>query len=239
MPDPKKAVAFSFDIGLVDQSTRPTFKANPTLAAGDFKVAKDGGALTNLTDLPTVTPASGKVVNITLTSTEMNADRVTIVAADAAGAEWDDVFISINTSAVTVDDLVRSTTPANTLDVSAAGNAGIDWNNIASPTTTVDLSGTTVGVVTALGTQAKADVNAEAVDALNVDTYAEIGQESPAATQTIRKMLGYLYKLFRNKKTQTSSTFSLFNDDAVTVDQKSAVTDDGTTATKGEVSTGP
>lgn len=46
--------------------------------------------------------------------------------------------------------LVRSTTPANTLDVSAAGQAGVDWANIGSPTTTVALTGTTVGTVTTL-----------------------------------------------------------------------------------------
>lgn len=48
-----------------------------------------------------------------------------------------------------------------------------------------------------------AQVNAEVVDALNVDTYAEIGQEAPAATQTLRKMLGYLYKAWRNRSTQS------------------------------------
>lgn len=36
------------------------------------------------------------------------------------------------------------TTHATKLDVSAAGNAGIDWANISSPTTTVALTGTTV-----------------------------------------------------------------------------------------------
>lgn len=35
-----------------------------------------------------------------------------------------------------------------TLDVSATGEAGVDWANVGSPTTTVGLSGTTVGVVT-------------------------------------------------------------------------------------------
>lgn len=40
------------------------------------------------------------------------------------------------------------TTHATKLDVSAAGNAGIDWANVASPTTTLNLSGTTVSTVT-------------------------------------------------------------------------------------------
>lgn len=92
---------------------------------------------------------------------------------------------------------------------------------------------------TAPSTLTAAGVNAEVLDVLNVDTFSEIGQEAPAATQTIRKMLGYLYKLFRNRKTQTASQWSLYADDGTTVDQKATVSDDGTTATKGEVATGP
>ena len=85
----------------------------------------------------------------------------------------------------------------------------------------------------------KTSVNTEVVDALNVDTYAEPGQGAPAATTTLAAKLNYLYKVWRNKKTQTATTYSLFNDDAATVDQKATVSDDGTTATKGEVATGP
>lgn len=43
---------------------------------------------------------------------------------------------------------LQPTTAGRKLDVTAGGNAGIDWANIESPTTTVDLSGTTVAVVT-------------------------------------------------------------------------------------------
>jgi len=42
------------------------------------------------------------------------------------------------------------TTAGRTLDVSAGGEAGIDWANIGSPTTVVGLSGTTVDTVTTL-----------------------------------------------------------------------------------------
>jgi len=39
---------------------------------------------------------------------------------------------------------LRPTTAARTLDVSATGEAGLDWANVGSPTTTLDLSGTTI-----------------------------------------------------------------------------------------------
>lgn len=101
-------------------------------------------------------------------------------------------------------------------------------------------TGTTIPAqISALNNLSAAQVNAEVVDALNVDTYAEIGQETPAATQTIRKMVAYLYKAWRNKTEQTAAQYSLYNDDGTTLAQKATVSDDGTTFTRGEVATGP
>lgn len=91
----------------------------------------------------------------------------------------------------------------------------------------------------ALGTQAKADVNAEVVDVMETDTHAEVGQGAPPATATKLQMWQYLYKGWRNKKEQTATTESLYDDAGTTVDQKRTVSDDATTATKGEVVTGP
>ena len=99
--------------------------------------------------------------------------------------------------------------------------------------------GTPVVQAASLGTQAKADVNAEVVDCLNVDTYAEPGQEAPPATTTLVKKIGYSYKIARNRKTQTATQFSLFADNGTTVDQKATVSDDSTTFDFGELATGP
>lgn len=93
--------------------------------------------------------------------------------------------------------------------------------------------------VTGFNDLSAAQVNAEVVDALNVDTYAEPGQGAPAATASLAAKINYLYKAWRNKKTQTATQFSLYADDALTVDQKATVSDDGTTTTVGEIATGP
>jgi hypothetical protein len=82
-------------------------------------------------------------------------------------------------------------------------------------------------------------VNAEVVDALNVDTYAEPGQGAPAATASIAAKIGYLFKMFRNKKTQTATDFKLFNDAETVVDQKSAITEAAGAVTRGEIVSGP
>jgi hypothetical protein len=42
------------------------------------------------------------------------------------------------------DDFAYPTTSGRAIDVSAGGEVGLDWANIGSPTTAVDLSGTTI-----------------------------------------------------------------------------------------------
>jgi hypothetical protein len=130
----KRATELIFYMGLVSQSTGQ-FQANPTLAAGDVKVSKDGGALANLSTLPTVTPAGSKMVKVTLSGTEMTADNVTLVFSDAAGAEWDDCIVNIQTAANQIDDLA---TPTN-----------ITAGTITTATNVTTVNGLAANVITA------------------------------------------------------------------------------------------
>ncbi len=96
---PVKNEDFIIRISLSDMSVPGSFKANPTIAAGDFKVDKDGGGLNNLTTLPSVDPAGSVLVKITLSNTEMNADVVSIVGIDQTSPkEWSDFVLSIPTT---------------------------------------------------------------------------------------------------------------------------------------------
>lgn len=96
---PVKNEDFIIRIALADMNVSGSFKSNPTIAAGDFKVDKDGGGLTNLTTLPSVDPASTVLVKITLSATEMNADVVTLVCVDQTSPkEWADLVLSIPTT---------------------------------------------------------------------------------------------------------------------------------------------
>ena len=178
MAEPKRGVAFTFTLAVTDSANRPQLKVNPTLATGDFKVSKDGGALANLTTLPSVSPASSRLIAVALSATEMTADRVDVQAVDAAGAEWDETLISIITTVSVIDDL----------------------------------AGTATG---------------------------EPAQGTPGVSVTRAEKIDYLYKAWRNKSTQSATTYSLFADNTTTVDQKSTVSDDGSTYTRGEVATGP
>lgn len=69
-------------------------QANPTLAIGDVKISKDGGTFNNITTLPTVSPASGTQVKITLTASECQAKHIMIRFVDqTATAQWEEQTI--------------------------------------------------------------------------------------------------------------------------------------------------
>lgn len=74
--------------------------------------------------------------NVSLVITTGTVDSVSVVG-EVVGT-----FSIENRSAL------MPTTAARTLDVSAGGEAGVDWANVGSPTTTVGLSGTTVKTAT-------------------------------------------------------------------------------------------
>jgi hypothetical protein len=118
----------------------------------------------------------------------------------------------------------------------------------ATVASTTNITGGTITTVTNLTNAAtagdftatqKASINAEVLDVLNVDTFSLPAQGAPTATPTLREAIVFLYKAWRNRSTQTSATYSLYADDATTVDHKATVADDGTTFSRGEIATGP
>jgi len=134
-----------------------------------------------------------------------------------------------------------------TTDISTVNTNVTSLNNVS----TADLLTQALAALdTAIGTPAAGSAN-EALKNLaarlpatgtlldDTTTFAEIGQEAPAATASIVYMIRFLYKLRRNLTKQTSTEFSLYNDAGTVVDQKATVSSDGTTATKGEIGTGP
>lgn len=125
---PKRATAYKFYVGLTDQANTKLLKANPTLAAGDVKVSKDGGAFANLTTLPSANPASGAAIMVDLSGTEMTADNVVVQFIDVAGAEWCDQLINIQTTARQLDDLAYPATTGRSLLVDTAGAVPITTN---------------------------------------------------------------------------------------------------------------
>src|SRR5574343_1178480 len=138
---PKKNAAFITYVALEDQANAGLFKTSPTIAAGDCRVSIDGGALTNLATLPTNTPSGSAMVKISLSADEMNGDNITVVCKDAAGDEWYDLVVNIQTTARQIDDLAATGADGDTLETLSDQ---IDGTATASALATVD------GIVDAL-----------------------------------------------------------------------------------------
>src|SRR5690606_16327735 len=78
-----------------------------------------------------------------------------------------------------------------------------------------------------------AEVNAEVLDVLVTDTFAE-PSSVPAATASLKDKIGWVMALARNKITQTSTTQTLRNDADASSIATASVSDDGSTFTRGE-----
>ena len=156
------------------------------------------------------------------------------------GADSDTIWGLANTNldAAVSSRMATYTQPTGFLAATFPTTVASTTNITAGTITTVTnlTNAPTAGDLTAT---MKTSVNTEVLDVLNTDTFAEPGQGTPAATATLAAKINYLYKAWRNKKTQTSTTLNLFADDTTTVDQKATVSDDGTTTTVGEIATGP
>jgi hypothetical protein len=153
-PFPAKNVAYRI--------TFPILDADGDLVPGatglDSEVSKDGGTFADCTNEATEIATSSGVYYLDLTATEMNADTVAvIVKTTSSGAKTTTIIMNPtkgNDLNVVVGSYSSGQTPlqptvaGRTLDVSAGGEAGIDLSNVGSPTTTLNLSGTTIKAVT-------------------------------------------------------------------------------------------
>lgn len=165
MSSPKKNVAFTFNLALVDSSNRPQFITNPSIDIGNFRVSTDGAALTNLATLPVV---ENGTVKIDLSASEMNGDRVLIVGHRPDG-EWDDVNVTIHPTTVTVDDLTRAATPTNLISIDASGRVTSNVEQIAGNTTAATLlSSSARTIITGVVDSSPAPTTTQFSDATNL-----------------------------------------------------------------------
>ncbi len=107
MPTPSKGEAYTFPaISLTDIFDPQFFKVNPTLAAGDVKISKDGGVLVNLNTLPVVKPSGSSLVEVALNALEMTADKLVVAFRDQAGDEWGNLNLALDVPTHTTDTVM-------------------------------------------------------------------------------------------------------------------------------------
>lgn len=193
-----------------------------------------------------------------LTAAQVNAecdtaitDNLNITVAGNIGIDWANVENAssiINLSATTfnlVNTLTTYTgntpqTGDNYVRIGAPVGASISADVAAVKSVVDDLTADDIpGLIAALNDLSAAEVKTQVVAALSTDTYGEPAQGTPPATTTLEYKLGLLYKALRNRSTQTTSQYSLYADNASTIDHKSSFSDDTITTEVGELATGP
>jgi len=157
---------------------------------------------------------------------EASAYDALFAAAGTGHIECDAVQVGGQATSASGTVTFPNATLASTANITAGTITTV--TNLTNAPTSGDLTATM-----------KTSVNAEVDNALTVTTYAEPSKGAPGATVSLKDKIGFLYKAWRNKATQTATTYSLFNDDASTVDHDAAVSDDTATATRGEMTDGP
>lgn len=134
----------------LDDTDFKTPETGLTIANTDIKLVVNGGASANKNSGGGTHRVNG-VYGVTFDATDtatVGEVEVSVVVAGALPvfhkffvieeAVYDALF------AASAPGYLQPTTAGRTLDVSAGGEAGVDWANVGSPTTAVDLSGTTI-----------------------------------------------------------------------------------------------
>lgn len=117
--------------------------------------------------------------------------------------------------------------------ISAQVMADLDANGSAVIDELTAQGDTNEAAIAALNNLSAAEVNAEVLDVLQTDTFAEL-TSIPGATTSLVNKITFLFMLARNQLEQTATTATLRRDDTTTAVGTATVSDDGTTATKGE-----
>jgi hypothetical protein len=171
------------------------------------------------TEMPALT-ASVAAEAVKTSAIKAKTDNLPADPADASDIASS--FSTVNTKLDTIDDF---------LDTEIAA---IKAKTDNLPTDPADQSLVEAAITAATSPLATpAQVNAEVVDVLSVDTFAELAAP-PAATSSLKDKLTWLFMYARNKVTQTATTRTLYRDDTTTVAGTSGTSDNGTTFTKGE-----
>lgn len=121
---------------------------------GTISVYKDGGTTQSTTGITDTEDFDG-LTGVHLVAIDTSADG-TFYSAGAdfevvlSGATIDGKAINATLFSFSLENrsALMPTTDGRKLDVSAGGEAGMDWANVGSPTTVLDLSGTTIKTAT-------------------------------------------------------------------------------------------
>jgi hypothetical protein len=157
---------------------------------------------------------------IDLDATEMTADNITVICSDAAGAQWGDVVINIQTSARQVDDLAFPNTSGRGMDVDASG--GVEVGSFQ--TGALGAAAFAAGAIDAAAIAADAIGSSElAATAATEIADALLARNVAGGSSTGRTVTQALYAL-RNRTVISAGTLTVYQTDDTTAEWTAAVT---------------
>lgn len=219
--------------------TNAASEVDATNAPGVYKITLTGTECTCDVGVLSGKSSTGNVVVIPTTITFEQLPTAAPDAAgglpisDAGGLDLD-TRLGYLTSAVPTAAQIRAEIDSNSTQLGAivadTGELQTDWADGGRLDLILDSISSDIA---ALNDLSAAEVNAQVLDVLNTDTFAE-PVTVPAATASLVVKIGWLAALARNKITQTSTTQALRNDADSADIATATVSDDGTTYTRGE-----
>lgn len=185
----------------------------------------NGGALTDISSAITVIDGIVDAILVD-TDTTIPATLTTIAGyIDTEVAAIQAVTAKLDDTLEDDGGTFRFTT--NALEQAPSGGGGGD----ATAANQAAIS----AAIAALNDLSAAQVNAEVLDVLSVDTFSE-PPGVPAATASLVDKISWVFTVSRNKLTQTATTAIVRNDADDANIASASVSDDGTTLTRGEYS---
>src|SRR5690606_25350364 len=129
-----------------------------------------------------------------------------------------DVVTAVGTALATYDPPTRAEATSDKAEILTA---------VGDVPTTAELATALAGADDAvLAAIASLDTVADSILALLDDPRGEPGQGAPPVSADLVTKVDYLYKLARNKRTQTATELTIFADNGTTADHKATVSDD-------------
>ncbi len=173
-------------------------------------------------------PTNGKGMSIEGGGTNGGALELVNYGTGKAFADGSNNWIGVDVQAISADE----TAAVNAESAFDGTGYNVGNGNIVAASVTGNVGGS----VNSLNTQAKADVNAEVKDVLDIDTYAEraIAAGPPAANAPLSDKIVWLAMLARNRTTSDGSTQTLFDDEGTGTVSTSSISDAAGTTTRGE-----
>ena len=236
----------------VDDTDFKTAETALSIANTDIKIWKEGATTQASKNSGGATHIANGWYYCVLDATDTNTCGMLEVTVDVSGALsvmrqfmvvpamiYDSIILGtdrLDTNVTHVADTAQTARDigASVLLSSGTGTGQLDFTSGVVKANTTQFAGS--AITSASG---RPEVNATHLGGTSVNSVSMPGQGAPSATPNLLQAIMYLYKAWRNRKTQSSSQYSLYADDATTVDHKATVSADGTSADIGEVASGP